>query len=162
MRLLIAAVGRKGPFDGATGDYLHRAAKLGRGLGLTGPDLVAVDAPRALAGAVRREREGALLLGALPERARVVLLDEGGTQLGSRDVAGLIEEERARGTACLAFLIGGADGFAEDVRLAVRPQLAGTLAFGRATWPHMLVRLMVAEQLYRAATIGAGHPYHRD
>ena len=162
MRLVVAAVGRKGPFGAATADYLDRTAKTGRALGLTGPDLRAVEGPRALSGAVRQAKEAELLRAALPDGARVVMLDEGGHDAGSRDLARILERERDDGAPALAFMIGGADGFDAGLRDALRPQLAGTLAFGRATWPHMLVRLMLAEQLYRATTILSGHPYHRD
>ena len=162
MRLLVAAVGRKDPFAEATRDYLDRASATGRPLGLTGPTLHAVEAPRATSGAVRQAREAALLSGALPDGARLVLLDEGGKDATSRDVARLVAREREAGTPSLAFLIGGADGFAEGFAEARRPRVAGTIAFGRATWPHMLVRLMLAEQLYRATTILTNHPYHRD
>ena len=162
MRLAVAAVGRKGPFDAATGDYLDRAAKTGRALGLTGPTLSAVEAPRALSGAARQAKEADLLDAAPPDGARVVLLDEGGEAMASRALASLIARERDAGASALAFVIGGADGFAPAFRDALRPRSVATVAFGRATWPHMLVRLMLAEQLYRAATILSGHPYHRN
>lgn len=162
MRLLVAAVGRKGPFDTGTADYLDRAAKTGKPLGLNGPSCHAVEAPRAMMGAVRQKKEAELLAGVVPDGARVVMLDEGGKDLTSRRIATLIARERDGGAGALVFLIGGADGFDQGFRAALRPRLADTLAFGRATWPHMLVRLMLAEQLYRATTILTGHPYHRD
>ena len=115
-----------------------------------------------MSGAVRQGREAELLLGAVPEGARVVLLDEGGKDFTSRELAGLVSSERGGGAGALAFLIGGADGFADALRADLAPRTAATLRFGRAVWPHRLARLMLAEQLYRAATILTGHPYHRD
>ena len=157
MRLDIAAIGRRGPFDAETDEYLRRASAAGRPLGWRGPALCAVEAPKALRGAERQAREAALLEAALPPRGRVVLLDERGRDLSSDAFARLIEREQDG----LAFLIGGADGFAGDLRARLAPRTVATVSFGRAVWPHMLVRLMLAEQLYRAATILTGHPYHR-
>lgn len=162
MRVAVCAVGRKGPFDAQTKDYLDRASKTGRALGLSGFALSVVEAPKAMSGAVRQAREAELMTGTVPDGARVVVLDEGGYDVSSRQVASLIGREREAGASALACVIGGADGFDEGFRDAVRPRLAATWAFGRATWPHMLVRLMLAEQLYRATTILTGHPYHRD
>lgn len=161
MRLLILAVGRKGPFATETADYLARAEAAGRALGLTGADLVTVEAPRALSGLARQEKEAALLEAALPDRARVVRLDERGRDMPSQGLARLIVKEREAAPPGLAFLIGGADGFAPGLAERLAPRTAGVIAFGKATWPHMLVRLMLAEQLYRAVSIAAGHPYHR-
>jgi 23S rRNA (pseudouridine1915-N3)-methyltransferase len=161
LRLVLAAVGKRDPFARETADYLGRAGKLSRRLGLSGPDLLVVEAPKALSGLQRQEKEAALLLGALPDRARLVLLDERGAQEASHGIAELIAGERARGAPELAFLIGGADGFAPRFAEGLGARVAARIAFGRATWPHMLVRLMLAEQLYRAATILTGHPYHR-
>lgn len=161
MRLVVAAVGKRDPFADKTADYLDRAGKMARGLGLAGPDLLVVEAPRAMEGTVRQEREGALLGQSLPDRSRVVVLDERGRDTSSLELARLIEGERDGGAPALSFLIGGADGLAPSLTESVRPRTAARIAFGRATWPHMMVRLMVAEQLYRSATILTGHPYHR-
>ncbi|MGE4358681.1 MAG: 23S rRNA (pseudouridine(1915)-N(3))-methyltransferase RlmH, partial [Lysobacteraceae bacterium] len=100
--------------------------------------------------------EGARVLAAVPKGARVVLLDGGGRPHSSEDLAARLEHWRAGGQD-LAFLIGGPDGHAPEVRTAA----AESWALGPATLPHMLVRLIVAEQLYRAASILANHPYHR-
>ncbi len=116
-------------------------------------------------GAVRRPlapdqlkaREAELLLAALPEGARVVTLDAAGKALTSPQLADLIARWRDDGTRDLAFVIGGAEGLDEGLRR--RADL--TLSLGRMTWPHLLVRAMLAEQLYRAQQILAGHPYHR-
>lgn len=100
--------------------------------------------------------EGARVLAAVPKGARVVLLDGGGRPHSSEDLAARLEHWRAGGQD-LAFLIGGPDGHAPEVRTAA----AESWALGPATLPHMLVRLIVAEQLYRAASILTNHPYHR-
>lgn len=162
MRLVLAAVGRKDPFADITGDYLKRASQAGAALGLSGPDLKVVEAPRAMSGNVRQAREAELLAEAVPDRARVVVLDERGKDMSSRAFANLIARERELGSVGLAFMIGGADGFSPAFKDTMKPQLAARLAFGQATWPHMLVRLMLAEQVYRATTILTNHPYHRD
>lgn len=95
---------------------------------------------------------------ALPSGAAIVVLDERGKDLDSRAFAGQIDRFRNEGRTTLAFIIGGADGL--DRSLVAEADLC--LAFGRATWPHRLIRAMLAEQIYRASTILAGHPYHRD
>ena len=88
----------------------------------------------------------------------MVALDERGRDLTSRDLASTFGRWRDDARTRLAFLIGGPDGHGD----AVRARADLLLSFGRMTWPHRLVRVMLAEQLYRAATILAGHPYHRD
>jgi 23S rRNA (pseudouridine1915-N3)-methyltransferase len=104
-----------------------------------------------------RGSEADALLAALPTDGPVVALDERGRDLTSSDLALQLGRWRDGGERLASFTIGGADGL--DGRVLARSQLR--LAFGRATWPHMLVRAMLAEQLYRAGTILAGHPYHR-
>ncbi|GAB4189838.1 MAG: hypothetical protein OHK0024_30380 [Thalassobaculales bacterium] len=101
--------------------------------------------------------ERARLLAAIPPGARVVALDERGEDLSSRELAGRLAAWRDAGDS-VAFIIGGADGLGE----ALRARADLLLRFGRATWPHLLVRAMLAEQLYRATAILAGHPYHRE
>lgn len=100
--------------------------------------------------------EGARVLAAVPKGARIVMLDGGGKPYSSEQLAVRLEHWRAGGQD-LAFLIGGPEGHASEVRAAA----AESWGLGPATLPHMLVRLIVAEQLYRAASILANHPYHR-
>jgi 23S rRNA (pseudouridine1915-N3)-methyltransferase len=116
-----------------------------------------VDVKRRVDGAELRRLEGELLLAAVPPGAVVVVLDERGRTLDSPGFARQIGQWRDSGRAELAFLIGGADGHCDSVRQ--RADLL--LSLGAMTWPHMLVRGLLAEQLYRAAQILAGHPYHR-
>jgi len=151
MRILLAAIGRarSGPERAL---YEHYAARLVWPLSLK-----ELEARKTASAAEQIAREGELLLAAIPERARVVALDAAGELLTSEALAERLGAWRDGGARDLAFLIGGADGLAPSV--LERADLR--LAFGRLTWPHLLVRGMLAEQLYRAERILAGHPYHR-
>ncbi len=91
-------------------------------------------------------------------QSKVIALDEGGEQMGSLDLAKLMEAWRDSGVRELRFLIGAADGLTPEERVSADKMLS----FGRATWPHLMVRAMLCEQLYRATSIIAGHPYHRE
>ncbi len=159
MRLHICAIGKKrgAPESALVDDYLKRIKPLGRGVGITGAALADFDAPKSLSGDALREKEGALLLKAVPDGARVIVLDERGDNLSSEKFARFLATLRAEHAADAAFLIGGADGHGA----AVKARASRMISFGAATWPHMLVRVMLAEQLYRAVTILSGHPYHR-
>ncbi len=154
MRLTVAAVGRFGTGRGAAERTLFDAY-IKR---LSEPfELREVAEKRPLPAARLRRREGALLLAAVPEGAQVVALDAGGRALSSRALAKRLEEWRAAGIRDLAFVIGGAEGL--DAAVLKRADLV--LSLGAMTWPHTLVRVLLAEQLYRAQCIVAGHPYHR-
>ncbi len=151
MKVWLAAVGRAKP--GPEQDLYHQYARR-----LTAPiTLREVEEKRPLPVAARMAREAEMLLAAIPERAVVVALDERGKSMGSEDFAALIGRWRDDGVTDLAFLIGGADGHGDVVR--ARAQVL--LSFGAMTWPHMLVRAMLAEQVWRAQAILSGHPYHR-
>jgi len=156
VRVTVAAVGRlrDGPESALIADYAARIRGAGRTVGVTSFDIREVEAPKGLAGAKRQAREGALLTEATMN-ARRIALDERGENLGSAEIAGHVARWRDEGAPEIAFLIGGADGHDPAVRADLR------LAFGRATFPHMLVRVMLIEQIYRAVTILSGHPYHR-
>lgn len=160
MRLTIAAIGkaRNSPLRAAIEDYAGRARDLAPHLGLSGPDIIEVEAPAALKGVKRRAREGALLVKSTEDDSPLILLDETGKNLSSRELAGLISAYRDDGARGLRFAIGGADGHGAEIDA----RAARRLSLGANTWPHLLARLMLAEQLYRAMTILAGHPYHRD
>ena len=106
--------------------------------------------------AVRVQREGEALRRRLPD-GPLIVLDRAGTDLTSEALAATLARYRDRGTATVTFAIGGADGHAPETLAAADL----VLSFGKATWPHRLVRVMLAEQLYRASAILAGHPYHR-
>ncbi len=151
MRLLVAAVGRAKPGP-ERALYDHYVRRLAWPLALK-----EVEEKRPLGTPERMAREAELLLAAVPAGAVVVALDERGRDLGSEDFAARLGGWRDDGRADIAFLIGGADGHHESVR--ARADLL--LSFGKLTWPHMLVRGMLAEQLFRAQCILSGHPYHR-
>lgn len=150
MRITIVAVGRvrAGPIEALYADYARR---------LPWPvDLHEIEVKTAGAGQQSR-REGERLLAALPANAFVIALDGGGRMLDSEGLAQQLAAWRDQGRRDLAFVIGGADG----LDAAVRTRADMTLSLGPMTWPHLLVRVMLAEQLYRAASILSGHPYHR-
>lgn len=156
MRLTIAAIGRirTGAERDLLNDYHDRTGTAGRQLGL-GPIAETEIDNRTLSG---KRTESAALAAALPADARLCLLDERGTTLTSRDFAGRLARWRDDGARDAAFVIGGADGL--DHEAFSRPDLV--LSFGPMVWPHRLARVMLAEQLYRAVSILAGSPYHRD
>ena len=159
MRVIIAAVGRlkAGPERELSVRYSERAAAGGRRIGWQGVAVVEVTESRARRPQDRRLEEAVGLEAAVPEIAAIVALDEAGEVLSSPQLAARLERWRDAGTPATAFLIGGADGLAESLRRRANLRLA----FGTATWPHQLVRIMLLEQLYRAMTILSGHPYHR-
>ena len=152
MRLLIAAVGRikAGPLADLQSEYVKR---LGRSIAIK-----EVEERRASSPTERKAREGELLLSALPEDALVVALDERGKTLASTAFAERLRRWQVDGTKTLAFVIGGADGLAQP--LVQRAALV--LSLGAMTWPHLLARILLLEQLYRAQQILNGHPYHRE
>jgi 23S rRNA (pseudouridine1915-N3)-methyltransferase len=120
-------------------------------------DLKEIEIKKDLAVDVRRAREGEALLAAIPDGARIVALDERGRTEASDAFAKRLGRWRDDGARTVAFVIGGADGLDDTVR----KKADFVLSFGALTWPHMLVRAMLAEQVYRAQSILAGHPYHR-
>jgi 23S rRNA (pseudouridine1915-N3)-methyltransferase len=152
MRIHIAAVGkaRAGPARDLYDFYARR---------LTWPlALREVAAKKSLPAGQLPRAEADLLRAALPGRATVIALDERGHALDSPRFAARLEEWRAAGNGTVAFLIGGADGLDADLRA----DAAAQLSLGPMTWPHLLVRALLVEQLYRSQQILAGHPYHRE
>ncbi|MBO6783245.1 MAG: 23S rRNA (pseudouridine(1915)-N(3))-methyltransferase RlmH [Alphaproteobacteria bacterium] len=152
MRILVAAVGRarKGP---ETALFEHFSGRI-----KVWPfALHEVELKRSAPASRTSDGEADLLLQAVPDGAHAIALDEGGKQLTSEEFSALLGRLQDEGMRDLVFLIGGADGHGE----AVRRRADQVLAFGRNTWPHMLVRGLLAEQVYRAQQILAGHPYHR-
>jgi len=151
MRLTICAVGRAkaGPERVLYDHYVKR---------ITSPlDLREVEDRKRLSGLQLMQREAELLLAQVPEGAVIVALDERGKNLTSAEFTTHLGDWRDHGTRHIAFLIGGADGLAPTLR--TRADLL--LSLSKLTWPHMLVRGLLAEQLYRSQCILAGHPYHR-
>ncbi|RUT30011.1 23S rRNA (pseudouridine(1915)-N(3))-methyltransferase RlmH [Arsenicitalea aurantiaca] len=160
MRIAIAAIGRMkaGPERELVSRYLDRAAAGGRALGLTGFDVLESPESRASTAPARKADEARLLANALSDATVVVALDERGRSIGSEAFAHKIGTWRDDGARMLGFVIGGADGLSPD--LVGRADLV--LGLSALTWPHQIVRILLAEQLYRTTTILSGHPYHRE
>lgn len=156
MRIQINAVGRlrAGPERSLIDDYAGRFNKSGRAHGL-GPISISEVEDKKGGGS---KAEALLLERVLPKGALIVSLDERGRVMSSPDFAALLANWRDQGRQDVAFLIGGADG----IDPSLRAQSDASLSFGKMVWPHMLARVMLAEQLYRAVTILAGAPYHRE
>ncbi|MEM5516624.1 23S rRNA (pseudouridine(1915)-N(3))-methyltransferase RlmH [Henriciella sp. AS95] len=154
MRITIISVGKlkSGPEFDLCEDYLDRFRKTGRSLGFRSADVIEVDSGGGL------DAEAERLLSKIPAGAQSIRLDEFGKSWRSTDFSQYLAQLRDQGQPDLCFLIGGAEGYGDALK-AVVPQ---KMAFGVQTWPHRLVRAMLAEQLYRAASIEAGSPYHKD
>jgi 23S rRNA (pseudouridine1915-N3)-methyltransferase len=160
LRVLVAAIGRlkRGPERELADRYLDRAAKAGRPLGFRAVEVVEVD-ESAARDAQRRMLEESIAIATLTEDAAVsVVLDQRGKMLSSGDFADCLRGWRDDGRSQCAFIIGGPDGLADSLRQGADLRLS----FGAATWPHQFARIMLLEQIYRAITILAGHPYHRE
>jgi 23S rRNA (pseudouridine1915-N3)-methyltransferase len=159
MRVGLFAVGRlkSGPEKDLAARYLERFAKTGPGVGLEFSRVAEVGESRASNAETRKREEAAMLEKTLGEGSILILLDERGKALDSEAFANVLGSYRDQGKRDLMIAIGGADGL--DPALYDRADLI--LCLGKMTWPHQLVRILLAEQLYRAVTILSGHPYHR-
>lgn len=153
MHITLISVGKlkKGPEKQMVDDYADRFRKAGRQLGFRSFTLIDVDSGGGL------DAEGERILAKLPKGAKVLRLDEFGAAFTSKTFADDLAKWRDQGTADLAFLIGGAEGYSDAVRQAA----PDTIALGPQTWPHRLVKVMLTEQIYRAASLLAGSPYHK-
>ncbi|MGN6584928.1 MAG: 23S rRNA (pseudouridine(1915)-N(3))-methyltransferase RlmH [Rhizobiaceae bacterium] len=159
MRVVVHAVGRMkaGPERELAQRYFDRFGKSGGAVGLEFAGVIETAEGRASDAASRKAEEAGKILAHADDNSVLVLLDERGKSLSSEDFAARIARYRDDGRKSLLFSIGGPDG--HDAALRGKADLV--LSFGAATWPHQLVRVMLAEQLYRVSTILAGHPYHR-
>lgn len=159
MRIGLFAVGRlkAGPEKELASRYLDRFAKAGPAVSLEFARVTEVNESRASAAETRKREEAGLLEKSLPEGAVLILLDERGKALDSPAFASLVGRYRDQGKREMMIAIGGADGL--DPVLYDRAD--AVINLGSMTWPHQLVRILIAEQLYRAVTILSGHPYHR-
>ncbi len=158
MRLIVIAVGRlkQGPERELAERYRERFGDIGRKLGFRGLDIHEIAESRARDAATRMAEEASAITAHFPEKYGLVALDERGKSIDSAAFAqhlGRLRDEAKD----IIFVIGGADGLSPELRR--KAQLV--IAFGAATWPHQMVRVMLLEQIYRAATIISGHPYHR-
>jgi len=159
VRLHILAVGfGRGTLEGPLSeDFIGRAVQLGRRMGF--PAIICEEVAVSKDRDVRKRMadEAVRLAKRVPDGAHIILLDAKGKGMTSEDFADMLGALRDAGTKDLAFIIGGPDGLAP-----LPGKRAGrSLAFGPQTWPHLLVRAMLSEQIYRALTILARHPYHR-
>jgi 23S rRNA (pseudouridine1915-N3)-methyltransferase len=159
MRLVVAAIGRlkDGPERELAERFRKRAAQSGRNIGFRDVDVVEVRESRAQDVGKRMIEESIALTSIIPDRAITIILDERGESLDSATLASRLGRWRDDGRPATIFIIGGDDGLAP----ALRDKASLKLAFGAATWPHQLVRVMLLEQIYRAISILSGHPYHR-
>src|SRR3978361_1695730 len=159
MRLVVIAVGRlkQGPERELAERYFERFGELGRKLGFRGLEIHEIPESRARDAAGRINEEAAAILALVAEKAVLVALDERGNNIESAVFARHLGKWRDESIANTIFMIGGADGLSPDLRRNAKL----SMAFGSATWPHQMVRVLVWEQISRAATILPGHPYHR-
>lgn len=160
MRLKILSIGKmkKGPERELLERYCDRAAKAGRQLGIQEVGIGEWAESRSANAELRKSEEAGQLLNGLRPGALLIALDENGSDIASQAIAGLIETSLSDGVPEVCLAIGGPDGHGSELLESADM----TWRFGRATWPHQLVRIMAAEQLYRAITILCGHPYHRE
>ena len=152
MRITVCAVGRlkKGPWRALVDEYIKRLN--------WSVTVVEVEAKAGLSGTALKDEEGQLLLKNIPEDSYSITLDEKGRESTSRELSQKIEHIQHHGGGKICFVIGGADGLSD----AVKSRANQSISFGRTTWPHMMVRVMLLEQVYRAQQILNGHPYHRE
>lgn len=160
MRLTLIGVGRlkAGPERDLFDRYFKRAGDLGRSQGIAAVELREIDESRARRAEDRSVEEARLIRAALPRGAWLAALDERGAALTSRQWAEEIGRARDAGLPAYSLAIGGPDGLDP----AFRAEARSVISFGAMTWPHQLVRVLAAEQIYRTLSILAGHPYHRD
>jgi len=159
MRLIVVSIGRlkQGPERELAERYRERFDDIGRKLGFRGLEIHEIPESRARDAATRMAEEATAISAAIPAKSVLVALDGRGDNVDSATFARILGRWRDDQVANTIFAIGGADGLSPDLRRKADLRIA----FGSATWPHQLVRVMILEQLYRAATILAGHPYHR-
>lgn len=159
MKISVFAVGRMkaGPEKELADRYFERFAKSGPAIGLEFSGIAETPESRAQSAVERKREESDRLKQHLASGAALILLDERGKNIASEDFATRIAALRDGGRRSLVIAIGGADGHDPSLRDAAEL----VISFGAQTWPHQMVRIMLGEQLYRAATILSGHPYHR-
>ena len=159
MRLVVVSIGRlkQGPERELAERYRERFDDIGRKQGFRGLAIHEIPESRARDAATRIAEEAAAISALMPEKHVLVALDERGDNVDSAAFARHLGRWRDDQVANTIFTIGGADGLSPDLRRKAKLRIA----FGSATWPHQMVRVMLLEQIYRAATILAGHPYHR-
>ena len=149
---------KAGPMAELVDDYAKRTRQAGRQAGITALTIVDFPESRKSSAAGRAVEEAQLLTSAAPHGSVLIALDERGKPVSTAEFAGIVRQQLSAGTRDLVFAIGGPDGHAPELRKNARY----TVSFGHMTWPHMLARVLLAEQIYRVVTILVNHPYHRD
>ena len=159
MRLAIIAIGKlkQGPERELAQRYHERFDDTGRKLGFRGLIVHEIAESRARETPTRISEEASAIAALIPDRAAIIAMDERGDNIDSATLATTLGRWRDESVPDTIFMIGGADGLSPELRRKAKMRIA----FGAATWPHQMVRVMLLEQIYRAATILAGHPYHR-
>ncbi|MET0722122.1 MAG: 23S rRNA (pseudouridine(1915)-N(3))-methyltransferase RlmH [Tardiphaga sp.] len=159
MHLVVISIGKlkQGPERELAERYRDRFDDIGRKLGFRGLAVHEIPESRARDAATRINEEAAAIAALIPEKAVLVALDERGSSVDSPAFARYLGKWRDESVPHTIFMIGGADGLSPELRRKAKL----SIAFGAATWPHQMVRVMLLEQIYRAATILSGHPYHR-
>jgi 23S rRNA (pseudouridine1915-N3)-methyltransferase len=159
MHLVVISIGKlkQGPERELAERYRIRFDDIGRKLGFRGLAIHEISESRARDAVTRIAEEGAAMSALVPEKGVLVALDERGSSIDSASFARHLGKWRDESVPQTIFLIGGADGLSPELRRKAKL----SIAFGSATWPHQMVRVMLLEQIYRAATIWSGHPYHR-
>ncbi len=159
MRIVVIAIGRlkQGPERELAERYRDRFDDIGRKLGFRSLEIHEIPESRAREAAARMADEAAAISALIPDKSSIIALDERGETIDSASFARHLGRWRDESVPTAVFLIGGADGLSPELRRKVKL----SVAFGKATWPHQMVRVMLLEQIYRAATILSGHPYHR-
>lgn len=160
MRLQLIGVGRlrSGPERELVARYIERARSAGRAIGFSDVECRDIDESRARRAEDRKAEEAKAILAQAAPGAGLFAFDETGEELSSRDFAAALAALRDTGVSAGALVLGGPDGLADSLRSSA----SRVVSLGRLTYPHQLARILVAEQVYRAITILAGHPYHRD
>ncbi|MDA7948493.1 MAG: 23S rRNA (pseudouridine(1915)-N(3))-methyltransferase RlmH, partial [Hyphomicrobiaceae bacterium] len=158
-KLILASVGKlkSGPERALYDHYAGRVGGIGKSVALGPLSEIAVSESRKAGAAERKAEEARDLIARIPQQAVIIAVDEKGKALTSEAFARLLGELRDEGASAVALVLGGPDGHGDELR----KKAARTLSLGAITLPHGLAKVVVAEQLYRAATILAGHPYHR-
>lgn len=159
MEIVILAVGRlkAGAENALCTDYIVRARKSGKALGFRSFELRELSQSQAVRAADRIVQEEAALIAALPKGGSTICLDAAGELVDSESFAAGLGREAAEAVPRATFVIGGPDGLGRELKA----RADRLISFGRVTWPHQIVRILLAEQLYRAMTILSRHPYHR-
>src|SRR5207248_9282774 len=159
MHLVVVSIGRlkQGPERELAQRYRERFGDIGRKLGFRGLEIHEIPESRARDAASRIAEEAGTIAAAIPEKSLLVALDEHGENIDSPVFSRHLGRWRDQGVGSTILMIARADGLSPELRRKAKLRIA----FGSATWPHQMVRIMLLEQLYRAATILAGHPYHR-